>query len=75
MEVIIKLDTKVRNMSLILILIAVLILIIWTILYLNSPKRELQYLLYLGIALFLGGILVFTRIQFVLWAEKRVQKS
>jgi hypothetical protein len=75
MEVFIKLDTKVRNFSLVIISIAVLILIIWIGLYSNSPDRELNLLLYIGIALFLGGILILTRIQYVLWAEKRASES
>ena len=75
MEELITLDTKVRNISLIIICIAIFLLIIWVIFYLSSSKIEIQYLLYIGIALFLGGILVLTRIQFVLWAEKRVHKS
>jgi hypothetical protein len=75
MEELIKLDTKARNISLIIICIAIVILIIWMVFYLSSSKSEIQYLLYIGIALFLAGILVLTRIQFVLWAEKRVHKS
>ncbi len=75
MEELIKLDTKVRNSSLIMICIAIILLMIWVILYLNSPGSEFQYLLYIGIALFLAGILVLTRIQFVLWTEKRVHKA
>ena len=75
MEELIKLDTKARNIALIIICIAIVILIIWIIFYLNSPGSEFQFLLYIGIALFLAGILVLTRIQFVIWTEKRVHKS
>lgn len=74
MEDLIRLDAKIRNISLILIIIAIIILVIWINIYIHTPKKEFYYLLYIGIAFFFAGILILTRIQFTLWLEKRVKK-
>ncbi|MFX1316159.1 MAG: hypothetical protein ACFE9T_09870 [Promethearchaeota archaeon] len=72
MEQIDKIDKKIRNISLILIFIAVLLLIIWVLYYVNSPEKAPPLLMAIGIALLLGGILLFTRIQYVIWMKKRI---
>jgi hypothetical protein len=74
MEKFVKLDVRIRNISLIILLIAILVLIIWIILFFTISEKQFQYLLYAGVALFLAGLLIFTRIQFVLWSEKRALK-
>jgi len=71
MEELDKLDKKVRNIGLLLIIIAFILLIIWTISYLNSPNNASPLLMSIGIALLLGGILLVTRIQYIIWMKKR----
>ncbi|MFX1489980.1 MAG: hypothetical protein ACFFBI_12575 [Promethearchaeota archaeon] len=66
-----KIDKKFRNISLILLFLAVLILIIWIVWYFNYPLKGNQILLAIGIALLLAGILLFTRVQYVIWMKKR----
>ena len=66
-----KLDAKVRNISLVVILAAAAMLVVWTISYALSPDHNLFFSLVIGIALFLAGLLLFTRIQFLIWAEKK----
>ncbi len=73
MEEYLRIDKKFRNFGLGLILIAILILIVWRVFYLEDNEKNFKLLLYLGIGLLLGGILIVTRIQFVIWAEKRYQ--
>ncbi|MFX1496886.1 MAG: hypothetical protein ACFFBH_05140 [Promethearchaeota archaeon] len=68
-------NIKIRNIALILILIAILILSVWLIYYLLINKNELQFLLAIGIALLFAGILLLTRIQYLIWMLKKVQKS
>ena len=65
-----KLDKRIRNISAIIIIIAVLLLVIWVISSLESPKKASPLLLSIGIALLIAGILLFTRIQYVIWAKK-----
>ncbi|MFX1411803.1 MAG: hypothetical protein ACFFA6_15765 [Promethearchaeota archaeon] len=72
MEELDKIDKKIRNIALILIFIAVLLLVIWVLCYLNSPEKAPPLLVAIGIALLLGGILLFTRIQYVIWMKKRI---
>ena len=71
MEELDKLDKKIRNLSLIVIIIAVLLLIIWTGNYLISPEKAASLLMVIGIALLVAGILLLTRIQYVIWMKKR----
>ncbi|MFW9867396.1 MAG: hypothetical protein ACFFEN_14975 [Candidatus Thorarchaeota archaeon] len=66
-----KIDKKFRNISLILLFFAVLILIIWIVWFFIYPLKGNQILLAVGIALLLAGILLFTRIQYVIWLKKR----
>ncbi len=67
-----KIDKNFRNFGLGLILIAILILIVWMVFYL---EKNFKILLYLGIGLLLAGILIVTRIQFAVWVEKGYQKE
>jgi len=71
MEELDKFDKKFRNLALIIILIAVLLLTIWVIIFLNSPEKAPPLLISISIALLLAGILLFTRIQYVIWMKKR----
>lgn len=71
MEELDRLDKKLRNIALIIISIAVLLMIIWTISYLSSPEKASPLLMSIGLALLLGGILLLTRIQYIIWIKKR----
>lgn len=71
MEELDKFDKRIRNISLIVIFIAIILLIIWIISILNSPEKASPFLMSIGIALFFAGILLFTRIQYVIWMKKR----
>ena len=71
MEALDKLDKRVRNIGLLLIIIAIILLLIWVISYLNSPETASPLLMSIGIALLLGGILLVTRIQYIIWMKKR----
>jgi len=66
-----KLDKKVRNIGLLIIIIAFILLLIWMINYLTSPKKASPLLMSVGIALLLGGILLVTRIQYIILMKKR----
>lgn len=70
MERIDKIDKRFRNLSFIIIIIAVLLLIIWIAIYLISPEKASPILLSIGIALIFAGILLFTRIQYLIWLKK-----
>ncbi|MFX0041908.1 MAG: hypothetical protein ACFE8L_03250 [Candidatus Hodarchaeota archaeon] len=71
MEELDKFDTKIRNHSLIIIIIAIVLLIIWGVSYTISPEKASPLLMAIGIALLLGGILLFTRVQYIIWIKKR----
>jgi len=71
MERINKIDKRFRNLSFIIIIIAVLLLIIWFVSYLDSPVKSSPLLLSIGIALLLAGLLLFTRIQYLIWLKKK----
>jgi len=71
MERINKMDKRFRNFSFIIIIIAVLLLIIWIASYLNSPEKASPLLLSIGVALLIAGILLFTRIQYIIWLKKK----
>jgi len=75
MEDILKANVKIRNIALVTIIISIILLLIWMVHYLDTIKNDFQIVLILGIALFLAGILILTRIQFVLWTQKRVIKK
>jgi len=69
-----NIDRNFRNLGLVLILIAILILTFWMVNYLTFPNRNNLILAYIGIAILLGGILLVTRIQFIIWMEKRARR-
>jgi uncharacterized membrane protein YjjP (DUF1212 family) len=71
MEELDKIDKKLRNLSMIIIFIAVSLLIIWMVSFLNSPEKSSPVLMAIGVALLLAGILLTTRIQYVIWMKKR----
>ena len=66
-----KLDRRMRNISLIILSLATITLIIWVVSFLHSPEKASPLLMAIGIALLLAGILLFTRIQYVIWMKKR----
>ncbi|MFX0057166.1 MAG: hypothetical protein ACFE85_06185 [Candidatus Hodarchaeota archaeon] len=70
-----KVHKRIRNISLIILILGFLLMIIWMIIYLYKPNKELQFILVMGIVLFLAGTLAFTRIQFVIWLQKRITKK
>jgi len=71
MEELDKLDEKIRNISLLIIFIAIILLVFWTVSYVNSPETTSPILMTIGIALLLAGILLCTRIQYIIWMKKR----
>jgi len=71
MEELDKFDKKFRNIALLIISIAILLLIIWMIIFLNSPENASPLLMSISIALLLAGILLITRIQYVIWMKKK----
>lgn len=70
-----KIDKNVRNLSLILILIGVILIVIWLIIYLLIPHQENALLMSLGIGILLGGLLVLTRVQYIIWLKKKVSSD
>lgn len=70
-----RVNRKIRNISVLIILIAVIILIIWLILFRLIGEKEFQFLLAIGIGLFLAGLLLLTRIQYVIWINKRASNN
>ncbi len=70
-----RVNRKIRNISFLIILIAVIILIIWLILFGLIGEKEFQFLLAIGIGLFLAGLLILTRIQYVIWINKRFSNN
>jgi hypothetical protein len=66
-----KIDKKFRNLSLIIIIISILLLTIWVIFYQNSQETASPLLMSISIALLLAGILLLTRIQYVIWMKKK----
>ena len=71
MEKLDNFDKRLRNIAFILILIAILLLTFWVILFLHSPDNTSPLLMSIGTALLLAGILLFTRIQYMIWMKKR----
>lgn len=65
-------DTTARNIGVVIIAIGVILLIIWLCFFWIFPKVNFLILLFLGIGLFLGGLMFVTRIQFAIWLEQRV---
>jgi len=68
-----NIDRNFRNLGLVLLLIAIVILAFWMVNYLTFPNKTNIIWAYIGIALLLGGILLVTRIQFIIWMEKRAR--
>ncbi|MFW9939279.1 MAG: hypothetical protein ACFFD5_16680 [Candidatus Thorarchaeota archaeon] len=66
-----KLDKKIRNISLLVIIFGIVLLIIWIVSILSFPEKASPLLMSLGLALFIGGLLLFTRIQYVIFLKKR----
>ena len=69
-----KIDTRIRNIALLTIVIAAIMLIIWIVNFLISPENASPLLITIGLAMLLAGILLFTRIQYVIWAKKTYDK-
>lgn len=68
-------DKKIRNIALLVIAIAILLLVVWVISYVISPENASPVLMAIGMALLLAGILLVTRIQYVIWMKKRFNYS
>ena len=66
-----KFDKRLKNLSLVIILIGVLLLIIWMVSFLDSPEKASPLLMSIGVALLFAGILLVTRIQYVIWMKRR----
>ena len=71
MEEVDKFEKRLRNIALLIIIIAVLLLTVWVILLVNLTDMASPLLMSISIALLLAGILLFTRIQYVIWMKKR----
>ena len=71
MEELDKLDKKIRTVSLIMLVIAIILLISWIVSFLYSSENASPLLMSIAIALLLAGILLLTRIQYVIWMKKR----
>ena len=70
-----RINRKIRNISFLIIIIAILLLIIWFILFGLIGEKKFQFLLAIGIGLFLAGLLLLTRIQYVIWINKRASNN
>jgi len=64
----------VRNISILVLIIGIILLVIWLIIFIFTPGDYLV-ILYIGIGIVLAGILILTRIQFVIWTKETHQKS
>ena len=71
MEELDKIDKRFRNLAVLIIIIAVVLFIIWIVLLLINPNATAPLLMSIAIALLLAGILLFTRIQYIIWMKKR----
>jgi len=71
MEELDKIDKKFRNLALMTIIIGLLLLIIWMVILFVNPNSTTPLLMSVAIALLLAGILLLTRIQYVIWMKKR----
>jgi len=70
-----ELDKKVRNIALIIMMIGIGLMVLWLIYWIIFSSIKFQIVLYLGIGLFLGGLLFLSRIQFVMWAKKKEKRA
>ncbi|MFX1281221.1 MAG: hypothetical protein ACFFA3_17855 [Promethearchaeota archaeon] len=72
MESVDKLDKRIRNIALLMIIIAIILISVWLITLLNSSNNTSPLILSLGLALLLAGILLVTRIQYLIWMKRRI---
>ncbi len=63
-------DKRLRNISILILFIGIILLVIWLVIFIFTPEDYLV-LLYIGIGIFLAGILILTRIQFVIWTKDK----
>lgn len=70
-----RIDRSMRNGALIIIVIAAMLLAIWIVSFLNSAENSSPLLISIGLGLLLAGILLFTRIQYIIWAKKTYTPS
>lgn len=70
MEIINIMDKRLRNISILILFIGIILLVIWLVIFIFTPEDYLV-LLYIGIGIFLAGILILTRIQFVIWTKDK----
>ncbi|MFX0008202.1 MAG: hypothetical protein ACFFA7_13180 [Promethearchaeota archaeon] len=66
-----KIDKNFRNLGLIIIIIGILLLIIWIVIIVNIPHTTIPLLMSIAIALLIAGILLFTRVQYIIWMKKK----
>ncbi|MDX1798903.1 MAG: hypothetical protein R3255_09675 [Candidatus Lokiarchaeia archaeon] len=66
-----KIDKYYRNLALIIVGIGILLLIIWLVIFFNIPHTTMPLLMSIAIALLIAGILLFTRIQYIIWMKKK----
>lgn len=71
MEELDKIDKKFRNLALLIIIVAVLLLVIWFVILFINPNITSPLLMSVAIALLLAGILLLTRIQYIIWMKKK----
>ncbi|MFX1480695.1 MAG: hypothetical protein ACFFCI_21610 [Promethearchaeota archaeon] len=71
MESVDKLDIRIRNVALLIIIIGVILLSIWLI-TLNSSNKTSPLIMSLGLALLMAGILLVTRVQYLIWMKRRI---
>ncbi|TXT64620.1 MAG: hypothetical protein BAJALOKI1v1_540006 [Promethearchaeota archaeon] len=68
-----SIDKKPRDLSVLILIIGFVLIIIWFLLFYLVPGTFI-ILLYIGIGIVLGALLFLTRIQFILWATRKVEK-
>lgn len=68
-------NRKIRNISFILVIISFSLMIGWTVFASVSMSTDYYFILIIGVSIFIPSIFAFTRIQFVLWLQKRLEKK
>jgi phosphatidylglycerophosphate synthase len=71
MESVDKLDIRIRNVALLMIIIGIILLSVWLI-TLNSSNKTSPLIMSLGLALLMAGILLVTRVQYLIWMKRRI---
>jgi uncharacterized membrane protein HdeD (DUF308 family) len=66
-----KIDKYFRNLALVIIIIGILLLIIWIVIFFNISHTTMPLLMSIAVALLIAGILLFTRIQYIIWMKKK----